>query len=93
VYQRQPADFGYKLDNVELMALALRKEWALTHAKQHSEREHRNLRLSGNQFTPAASHKLAAFGVIPLGDALPGSEVEAALRESSPIPDNDCEGT
>jgi hypothetical protein len=90
VYQRQPADFGYKLDNVDLMALGLRKEWSRNHAKTHPEREHRLLALSGQKFTAEAAHRLAAYGVIPLTG---NDEVNAALYESSPIPVDDVEGT
>jgi hypothetical protein len=89
-YQRQPAEFGYNLDNVDMFALGLRKEWSKKHEKTHTEKEHDDLAKSGYAFTPEAANKLAAFGTIPLTLS---EEINAALLESSPIPLNDAEGT
>ena len=69
-----------------------RQAWANTHAKTHSDREHRLLMLSGNVMTPEASHRLAAYGVIPVADMILSNEHEVALRESKAIPTDDAEG-
>jgi len=93
VYQRNPAEFSHRLSNVDIYALTLRENWRQKHAKTHPEHQHESFRKSGLWCTPEAAHRMAAFGIIPLSDALPESETEAALYESSPIPKDDVEGT
>jgi hypothetical protein len=73
-------------------ALHLRREWSRKHNKQHTEREHRLLRLSGRWCTPEAAHRLAAFGVISLVDLALDDEVASAYRESNAVPIDDSEG-
>lgn len=68
-----------------------RKEWSHAHAREHSSTQHRQLALSGRQFTPEAANKLAAFGIISVSDMVMDNEVEDALRLSKPIPFNDSE--
>jgi len=75
----------------ELWALENREAWAAKHAKAHSDREHHMLRISGLSMTPEAAKKLAAYGVIPVLDAVTNNETEQALFESSPIPQDDAE--
>lgn len=72
-------------------ALHNREAWAANHAKAHSDREHHMLRISGLSMTPEAASKLAAYGVIPVLDAVTNEETAAALLESSPIPQDDAE--
>lgn len=76
----------------EALALGERKAWSHKHAKHHSAREHRSLELSGRFCTPEAAHKLVAYGVLPISDALADEEVAHALFESSPVPLDDAEG-
>jgi hypothetical protein len=92
VFQRQKADFSYRLENVALFALGERKRWSQKHAKLHSSTEHRLLALSGRHLTPEAQHKLAAFGVIDVKGLVLDDEIEHALNSSSAVPQNDAEG-
>lgn len=68
-----------------------RKVWADNHAKKHSDKEHEDLKRSGNSMTPIASYKLAAFGIISATDAVLSDEINRALYESNAIPQDDCE--
>lgn len=74
-------------------ATSLRKLWSQRHARTHTEREHVQLVLSGRWLTPEAAYRLAAFGVISIGDLVLDDEIAAAYKESSPVPKNDAEGT
>lgn len=69
-----------------------RDEWARKHARQHSPTEHQVLALSGLSMMPAAAHKLAAYGIIPLADLAQDANIQHALLESNPVPLNDAEG-
>jgi hypothetical protein len=93
VFEANPRQFDFDPSHVTLYALGMRKEWSLQHAKTHPEREHLALQASGQWATPEAVHRLVAYGVVNLGDSLINDEHEDALRESSPIPVNDVEGT
>ena len=93
VFQANPRQFDFKPDNVTLYALGMRKEWSHKHAKTHSQRQHDLLASSGHWATPEAVVKLVAYGVVNLGDGLINDEHEMALKESSPIPTDDVEGT
>src|SRR5687768_17780246 len=74
-------------------AESLRNHWSLRHSNTHSDQEHRHLALSGEWLTPEAAHKLAGFGIIDVAGSVTNPEIEAAYRESSPVPTNDAEGT
>jgi len=74
-------------------ALKLRRDWADSHAKLHTLKQHEFLRESGLFCTPEAAKKLASFGIIDLEQL--GSfdqEFAHAYAESSPIPTDDAEG-
>ncbi len=96
-YDRHPLEkitaFLPTLEAVAAFANSLRKEWSQTHAKTHTEREHTALRESGRFYTPDAAIKLAAFGIISISDLGADDEVSDALRQSSPIPKDDAQGT
>lgn len=79
------------VEAVNAYALQLRREWSREHNKQHTEREHRLLAMSGRWLTPEAAQRLAAFGVISLVDLALDDEVQDAYRGSSPIPTDDAE--
>lgn len=64
--------------------------WAVGHAKEHSNKAHNMLRVSGMMMTPEAAHKLAAFGLISVTDMIMVPEISNALFESSAIPVNDA---
>lgn len=81
------------LEGVLEKNLENRKQWSLHHAKQHPASAHRQLALSGRWCTPEAAHKFAAFGIISIIDLAVDQEVAAALKESSPIPTDDVEGS
>lgn len=91
VYQsaidRNPANEAERAE-----ATIQRQLWANRHAKTHTDREHHLLRISGNSMTPEAAKKLAAYGLIPVGDMIMSEEHEEALLESKPIPIDDAEG-
>jgi hypothetical protein len=96
-YDRHPLEkisgFLPNLQAVALFAASLRKEWSHKHAKEHPERVHQALRDSGRFYTPEAAIKLAAFGIISAADLAMDDEVNDALRQSSPIPTDDAQGT
>ena len=70
---------------------ARRRRWSKAHARLHPDREHELLAKSGMWATPEAAHKLAAYGIIDIGDAIVSAEHSAALFESRPIPTDDSE--
>jgi hypothetical protein len=72
-------------------ARRFRDEWARKHAKQHSEKEHHLLAISGNTMTPEAANKLAAFGLLPILDMVEDEEVQIALFESNSVPTDDSQ--
>src|SRR6266496_6655318 len=69
----------------------LRQEWASQHASTHSLHEHAQHAMSGRFLTPEAAHKLAAFGVVPVQDALSDKEIEDALLSAPASPLEDVE--
>lgn len=73
-------------------AHTLRQQWRVRHAKQHPQREHDQLKISGRKFTPEAARRLAAFGIIPLSDLVKDEEVASALSDAPRNPVNDSEG-
>lgn len=68
-----------------------RQKWATKHAKQHTTLEHEQFKASKLLIMPLAAKRLAPFGVIPIGDSLINEEIQRALFESNPIPDDDAE--
>ncbi len=79
------------LEAVDRFATLLRKEWSLAHSKEHKMHEHQQLAMSGRFLTPEAAIKLAAFGAFSIIDMAIDDEVQAALRESNPIPQDDAQ--
>jgi len=76
---------GHEPENSLIAKLAKnrRDDWAATHAtKEHTEDEHRLLRLSGRFATPIASQRLAALGIISIVDAVIDDEIPHALAEA-----------
>lgn len=94
-YDRDPTSkFSNWLPDLEAVArfaTLLRKEWSLKHSKEHKMHEHLSLAMSGRFLTPEASIKLASFGAFSIIDMAIDNEVESALKESSPIPDDDAQ--
>jgi len=76
---------------VILAANLLRREWSQSHAKLHSDTEHRQLALSGKHCTPEALQKLVPFGIIPVSDIVMDNESEHAGLEAPRMPFNDVE--
>ena len=69
----------------------LRREWSQTHAKQHSQAQHRQLALSGRHCTPEALQRLVPFGIIPVSDLVFDNESEHAGLEATRMPTDDVE--
>jgi hypothetical protein len=67
-------------DHVE--ALMNRRAWNLRHSRNHTGKEHAQLKLSGRTFTPEAARVLAAYGIISVSDMVMCDEHEDALRNS-----------
>lgn len=78
---------------VILAAEILRREWSQSHAKTHSDHEHRMLTLSGRHCTPEALQKLVPFGIIPVSDIVFDEESEHAGLEAHRAPTDDVEGS
>ena len=78
-------------DEEKYIASEKRRNWSIKHSKDHLDIEHIMLLKSGLWVTPEAQIKLASFGVISVQDMVFNDEIEAALKESKPIPDNDAE--
>lgn len=78
---------------IELAAAIETKEWRRQHNLKHSEKEHIAFRESGLTFTPEAAHKLAPFGLVPIGDTLFQDEIAQALYEAPRAPTDDVETT
>lgn len=70
-------------------------EWRRNHNLKHSEREHVAFRKTGLTMTPEAAHKLAPFGLVPIGDTIGayGDEITCALFEAPRAPTDDVETT
>lgn len=80
------------VEEVNAHATELRRQWSQNHArKEHTEKEHLDLALSGAWCTPEAAYLLAAFGTIPISDGAISDEHYHALLESKPIPTDDAE--
>lgn len=80
-------------NEVRLAAEIKRREWTQIHSRTHSEAQHRQLALSGRQFTPEATYKLCSLGLIPLSDIVMSDEHAQAGLESRRMPINDVEGS
>lgn len=90
----RPKHTPYQKDLIDRTALAantLRKEWASTHAKTHTEAQHHALRISGQFCTPQAAERLAPYGIFPLNST--NEELDDAMFEAPRAPLNDVEGT
>lgn len=87
-FDRAVGDFEHNM-----LALSLRKEWSVSHAKRHSDKEHLNLAYSGRWCTPEAAKKFASYGIIAVSDMVLSLEHEQALLESSSVPFEDAEGS
>lgn len=80
-------------DDIQLaLNTNVRKAWSHKHAKQHKQREHVALAMSGNWCTPEAASKFAAFGIVPITDLVMSEEVAAALATAPSKPQDDVEG-
>jgi hypothetical protein len=82
---------NYPLDQVKLDALLRRRSWSLSHARTHTATEHRQLQISGRQFTPEAQRALAPLGIISITDLVLSNEHEYAGLEAPRIPIADAE--
>lgn len=88
------SDEEYAADpEIELAAAIETKEWRRQHNLKHSEATHRQFRESGLTFTPEAAHKLAPFGLVPIGDMVYQDEIAQALAEAPRAPVDDVEST
>jgi len=67
-------------------------EWRRKHNLTHSEREHVAFVKSGLTLSPEATHKLAPYGLVPVGDS-EDIEVAQAMKEAPRVPVNDVETT
>jgi hypothetical protein len=76
-----------------LMAYGERREWSHRHALTHSTTQHRQLAESGRLLTPEAAHRLAAYGIAPVGDMVFSEEHARACLESNPVPTDSVETT
>ena len=86
------------LDRIELPtpgqileARQRRDEWAVSHAKLHSETEHRQLAQSGRFLTPEAVETLAPMGITGVSDIVACNEHENAALQAGRAPADDCE--
>lgn len=84
---------GHEPENSLIARLAKlkRDEWAANHAKEHTEREHHMLRLSGRFATPEAAEKLATLGTFSIIDLIIDDEVANALGTARSIPIDEIE--
>ncbi len=73
-------------------ATIARQEWAISHAKTHTEKEHEQLRMSGRAVTPEAAMRLVPYGISPLSDMVLCDEHEHAARTAPRLPQDDAEG-
>lgn len=64
--------------------------WRQQHNKQHTEKEHAQLALSGLFFTPEAAHRLAPYGIVAMTD-LSSDEMVSAMREAPRAPVREVE--
>lgn len=63
-----------------------RQEWAISHGKEHTAKEHVDLRKSGRLCTPEAALRLAAFGLIDVTGLIMDDELKSAYREAPRLP-------
>lgn len=84
---------GHEPENSLIARLAQlkRKEWAVEHAKQHTDHERQMHRLSGRFATPEAAQVLSAQGVFSIVDLVIDDEISNALGEASAIPIREIE--
>jgi hypothetical protein len=87
-FDRTVGDFRHNMT-----ALNLRKVWSVSHAKEHSSKEHLSLAYSGRWCTPEAAQKFAEYGIIAISDMVLSMEHEQALMESTSMPRVDAEGS
>lgn len=73
-------------------ACKLRQQWASDHAKTHPEWMHKLFAESGLSCLPEAAHKLAPFGILPVGDMVIYQSIEDALKEAPRMPSDDVQG-
>jgi len=76
---------------VILAAELLRREWSQTHAKTHSDKQHRDLKLSGRHCTPEALQALVPYGIIPVSDLVMDNESMHAGLEAPRMPEVEVE--
>lgn len=92
VFQSDRDRKANQTDFDQVVAMSIRKGWSINHAKGHSDKEHLMLAYSGAWCTPEAAHKLAAFGIIAVSDAVRSNEHQQALAEAKAVMNNDVEG-
>lgn len=81
-------DFEYM--NVLDKSTDRRRRWRLAHERRHhTDEEIEAFTKTGFAFTPEAAHKLAPFGVTPLGGMHP--EIDDALLSAPRAPSDDAE--
>jgi hypothetical protein len=68
------------------LAAKLRDEWAESHSRTHSLKEHHLLQISGASMTPEAAARLQTYGLIPVTDMVVQPEVADALRSTTSTP-------
>lgn len=66
--------------------------WQQRHSSSHPASEHKLFRQSGRTFSPEAAHRLASYGIVPIGDT-EDDEIAQALLESPRIPTDNPEGS
>jgi len=76
-----------------LFAYGERREWSHKHSLTHTATQHRQLAESGHFITPEAAHRLAAYGIAPIGDMVFSDEHAKACLESSSLPTDNVEST
>lgn len=76
--------------NLHKAAKDRRDLWAVQHAKEHSNKEHKLLKISGHAMTLEAANKLAAFGLIDVMDLVLSPGFSEAYAEAPSVPTDDA---
>ena len=85
------SDVEYNADpNLRIAAAIETRAWRQKHNGRHSLKIHRAFQSSGLTLTAEAAHKLAPYGLVPVGDALL-EETQQALFEAPRAPVDDVE--
>jgi pimeloyl-ACP methyl ester carboxylesterase len=76
--------------NLHIAARQTRDLWAVEHAKRHSNKQHKLLKVSGHAMTLEAAQRLAAFGLIDVGSLVLSEEYAEAYAEAPSVPTSDA---